>query len=347
MNILLFTTVHSADDQSSGGRDVQKSIASAINRRLNELGLRFAEPFDPAALRSNTPMPLTLLHPFGSAEVDVHYSPAGHAAPLGDDGNPEAHRVPFVLGSRISAPNAEALRERGINFLDRAGNAYVRFGGVFIDIRGRVAEDALNHSSRPDGAVANLWSPKRAQVVFALLTWEELVHATLREIAAAAGVSLGQAKHTVDLLESAELLNRGHAWYPHQRNTLIERWADEYPGGLGRHLAWHSLRGETHDLEGSTIPVYVSGETASRWIINPETVTIYADELPMTLIQQNRWKAETERPTVFLRHKFWTAPGDESVGVHTAPWLLVYADLMATGQGRLREAARELRQEHV
>lgn len=326
---------------------MQQSIANAIERHLSELELRFAEPFDAATLRSSTPMPLTLLHPLGSAAVDVHYSSAGHAPPLRDIGDSEARRVPFVLSSRISARNAEELRERGINFIDRAGNAYVRFGGVFIDIRGRVAEDEVSHSSRPDVALANLWSPKRAQVVFALLTWEELVHATLREIAAVAGVSLGQAKHTVDLLESAELLNRGRAWYPYQRNTLIERWAEEYPGGLGRHLAWHSLRGETRDLEGSTIPVYVSGETASSWIINPETVTIYADELPMTLIQQNRWKAETERPDVFLRHKFWTAPGEESVGVHTAPWLLVYADLMASGHGRLREAARELRQEHV
>lgn len=92
-----------------------------------------------------------------------------------------------------------------MQYLDAAGNAWIQFGDVLIDVRGRPRPvDA----PRTPGS-GNLFSVGRDQVVMALLAWPHRWEAPQRDVAAAAGVSLGQAHNTLTLLAQAEYATTG------------------------------------------------------------------------------------------------------------------------------------------
>ena len=117
----------------------------------------------------------------------------------------------MVTAPWISPRIGEQLREAGVCYVDSVGNASVRFGTVLIEIAGRprpprAERTGQGMASEPAAAsrrTSTLLTPANRRVVAALLDDPALPTATLREIAAAAGVSLGQAHKAVALLADA------------------------------------------------------------------------------------------------------------------------------------------------
>ncbi|MDP9821786.1 type IV toxin-antitoxin system AbiEi family antitoxin [Nocardioides massiliensis] len=249
------------------------------------------------------------------------------------------------LTERTSAP----LREAGIQFADLAGNAYVSFADVLVDIRGRRRPPSGGAAGRPRRPT-NLFSPRRSQVVFAFLAWPHLVGANVREVARASGVSVGQAHDTLAKLgEAGYLVDGGTVIY--RRDELMDHWTAAYPTGLGRRLGIASYRGEVPYVRKPQpdMPMFASGEYAASEFITPLTATFYVESMDRQLAIANRWRADQE-PNIFLRHKFWSSPAGDNgplVGIRTAPWPLVYADLIASGDPRQREVARQWRERHA
>jgi hypothetical protein len=256
----------------------------------------------------------------------------------------------LVMGDRISERSANSFRDAGIQYLDAAGNAYITFDDVLIDIRGR------RHTSSGSKAMlfdrpANLFSPRRAQVVFALIAWPELSRATVREIATTAGVSLGLAHEGLELLEKNGYLESGHSRELRGRRELLDHWTATYPSGLSPTLDLAQFAGdiEAVRLVSGDQPLYTSGESAVREVLRPVSLTIYVDHLDPRLPVINRWRSDRQ-PNIAVRRKFWTDPSRDErwSGIpEPAPWPLVYADLMATGESRQREAAQQLREDHA
>jgi hypothetical protein len=102
----------------------------------------------------------------------------------------------LLLGPHVSSRGAAVLREAGIHHIDAAGNAWLRLPGVVVDIRGRSTERSTGPRGS-DATQSNLFSSRRAQVAFALISWPDLVTAPIRRIATAAHVSVGLAHETM------------------------------------------------------------------------------------------------------------------------------------------------------
>lgn len=224
-------------------------------------------------LARETPAILHVSHPLGSQRVRaVATDSPTFTRVLELD---EAAGDPLLLLARSIHPrSAHELRSAGVQFLDTAGNAYVRFGGVLIDVRGRRPDPATVQDRRTVRPSAGLFTPRRAQVVFALLSWPELLEAPVRALAAAAKVSLGQAQSTLKLLDEQGFLDRRSRRLM-RREILTERWADAFATGLGPKTLVQQLHGDPGHLSlaGHGV-VYVSGEQAAPWIKNPETATL-------------------------------------------------------------------------
>lgn len=217
----------------------------------------------------------------------------------------EAAGDPLLLLARSIHPrSAHELRSAGVQFLDTAGNAYLRFGGVLIDVRGRRPDPATVQDRRTVRPSAGLFTPRRAQVVFALLSWPELLEAPVRALAAAAKVSLGQAQSTLKLLDEQGFLDRRSRRLM-RREILTERWADAFATGLGPKTLVQQLHGDPGHLSlaGHGV-VYVSGEQAAPWIKNPETATRYVEGLSPEMIFGNRWRTD-ETPNIMVHTTFW------------------------------------------
>jgi len=124
----------------------------------------------------------------------------------------------------VGAPLGESLTTIGIQFIDRQGNCSLRIGDRFI---------ARQQGKAPPKPPARRKAMRAAgyQVLFALLAEPDLVGATQRDIAAAAGTS---RQPVVDLLERLReervLVNkrRRHAWATRPGADHLERWIAGY-----------------------------------------------------------------------------------------------------------------------
>ena len=116
----------------------------------------------------------------------------------------------LIVAPWISPTMGARLQGLGIAYVDSVGNASLRFGTVVIEVSGRkkpaprqgagvVPSDAAARSGRN----GRLLTPANRRVIAALLDDVTLEGAPLRELAAAAEVSVGQAHKTVALLASA------------------------------------------------------------------------------------------------------------------------------------------------
>lgn len=253
-----------------------------------------------------------------------------------------AYRPTLVFTTFVAPKTAETFRRAGVQYLDTAGNAWITFGGVLIDVRGRPRPDRA--APRPRVATGNLFSSGRAQVVFGLLAWPQLWDAPRRDVAHAAGVSLGLAHDALTLLAES---GYGRDHVPPSPADLLELWAAAFPTGLAKRLTLATYRGESETVRkvNPTDPVFVSGEGAAGDMLRPATLTSYVEELDPRLAIRNRWRTDGQQ-NVIVRRKFWHAPDNSDAplsGLRNAPWPLVYADMLASTDPRVRDAAKERR----
>lgn len=254
---------------------------------------------------------------------------------------------PVILGvaSAITPQTATALHAAGIQYVDSVGNAWIQFGDVLIDVRGRRAVEETT-PRRPSNS-SNLFSSARAQVIFALLQWPRLWRDSQRAVADAAGVSLGQAHSALTMLDVLGFGPGGHRPDVH----LLDLWVTAFPTGLGEKLALGRYRGSATDLNTvrAEDTVFTSGEPLATELVHPHRLVIYVDDLDPMLPVVNRWRSDGE-PNIIVRRKFWTTPPHEShdydgpmTGLRAAPAVLVYADLISSDDPRVREVAEEWR----
>ncbi|CAH0168088.1 type IV toxin-antitoxin system AbiEi family antitoxin [Microbacterium sp. Bi128] len=260
----------------------------------------------------------------------------------------------LALGARITPRNADHLRGAGINYFDEAGNGYLAFGDTLIDVRGRTSRTP--GELRKPTKSASLFTEKRSQVILAAISWPDLLSGRLQDLARAAGVSVSFTQKTLVALEAANYLDSFGPRDPGSlRNidSLIDGWSAAFSSGLGSRENTRSFRGEfdpsTLPPDGS--PLYLSGEAVAPWITRHLTWTIYTEGIPRDAAQAGRWASDGLEPTIFVRQKFWSEPVPADTfaqeRVRVAPPLLVYADLLASGDSREREAAHHLRNDNA
>jgi hypothetical protein len=255
---------------------------------------------------------------------------------------------PLLVAPSISEPVAERLRARGIDYVDTAGNAHLAWGDVLIDVRGRRNPATPRPRTSPRGARA--FGRAGLQVTFVLLSWPEMAAQTYRQLAGAAGVSLGTTKTVIDDLTAAGYLYTGaHGRRLAKGGELLNRWSEAYSIVLDSALSLGDFSAgdlswwRKSEPELLSLGVQVGGEAGASLIdphLKPSSLTLYADELPLALIGRHRM-ARAEGPgNVHIRKRFWQMPGPAS---WTVPSTLIYADLLASGDPRQREHGDRIR----
>lgn len=328
----------------NGVTRVDPEISALLDEQLDALGLQIDGPSVSELLASGEPLPADLRRRATRRSYWLSYQSDMTLTEVSRLRHWAGEGPLLLLGERISERSARALREADIQYLDSAGNAFIAFEDVLIDIRGRRSSVPRLRSASAARSV-NLFSPRRARVVFALITWPQLVRASVREVAAVAGVSPGLAHDTLDLLVRNGYLGSGHGRELRDGEDLLEHWTAAYPSGLARTLGLGEYSGDIDQVRAAGQPIFVSGESAVPRMIRPVSLTIYVEDWDPMLAILNRWRSD-ERPNILVRRKFWNEPEppqERSDGALLVPWTLAYADLMATGESRQREAARQLR----
>jgi hypothetical protein len=247
-----------------------------------------------------------------------------------------------LLVTRYVTPQmADHMKEMGIQFIDTAGNAYINEPPLFIFIKGNRPVDKYP-KERPTRA----FQPTGLQVVFAILCNPGLENEPFRQIAKVANAALGTVGWVIrDLKKMGYLLDRGKGGrHLLKKKELLERWVTVYPDQLrpkklvGRYKApdveWWK------DEELTNFTAYWGGEIAAAKLtkyLKPQVITIYVKEKPGRLLLKHRIMKEPNGNIEILK-AFWNFEYDWPFRNFVHP-ILIYADLLATGDTRNIETA--------
>jgi len=270
----------------------------------------------------------------------------------------------LLAADYINPKMADKLRQQGVQFIDTAGNAFIDQPPVYVYVTGNRQEEQ-GFMPTKDGA-KRAFEPKGLMVVYTFLLYPKLVNAPYREIAEKAGVAVGTVGWVLNGLKAAGFIrDAGGKKGRHltQYRKLLDRWVEAWPEKLkpkqfvGEFFAdnpyWWT------DVEITEFDAYWGGEIAAAKYTNylkPEVVTVYLPEHARTrFLQGARLRKATEwtghgAGTVQIYRPFWPEELDvvdinrEEGLVHP---LLVYADLVATGETRNLEVAKRVYDEHI
>lgn len=253
----------------------------------------------------------------------------------------------LLVAEYVTPPVADDLRAQGQPFADAVGNAWLPAPLVFITGRKRAGTPGPTAAGRAD-------TPAGLKTVFALLCDPALADAPHRAIAAAAGVALGGVPAVLqDLQQQGHLLVLGQRRRLDATRRVLDAWAQAY----ARRLRAKTLQGvyvtPTFDTwaDWPLDPAdgLWGGEPAANLLTNylrPGVLTIYAKRLPPMLMAKQRMTRVDGQANRVLewRKPFW---GQLPAGPRpdVVPPVLVYADLLATGDGRCIETANVLYEE--
>ena len=283
---------------------------------------------------------------FGGLDVDYAVAVKRQLRPgtLG----PALHQLARYTGNtllvtdHVTPPMADELRARGVEFIDTAGNAYLHQPPLLVWVKGQRPPEAPG-ARAPMGRA---FQTTGLQVVFTLLCKPEAVTLPYRELAAMAGVAHGTVGWVMPELPQLGFVievNRTRRLVDGER--LLKLWVDAYLQKLrtklllGRYqangLAW------TTAVDATDYGLLLGGEPAAERMthtLRPGTATFYGEKIPPQLVIDQRLRPDAEGNVEILK-RFWTF---ETARTGLVPDVLIYADLLATGDARCLEAAQDL-----
>lgn len=257
----------------------------------------------------------------------------------------------ILVTDYVTPTVAQRLREKGVAFVDAVGNAW-------IDQPGLVLWHTGNKPVRTPkaGQAVRVFQPAGIQVVFALLCDPERVNAPVREIADLAGVAHGTAGHILDdLRRMGHVVEfgrregaRGRARKRQllQRRRLLDLWVEAYAQVLRPRLNLlryrplnatlpHWWKKATYHELGAWLGGEGAAEIVTRYL-KPQDITIYADDR-VAFLNKHRLVVDPQGPVILL-DRFWNFVHEWEFP-DLVPPVLIYADLLATGDDRCRETA--------
>lgn len=330
----------------------QDALIKPVLTALQELGLRVALRTQPkAAANRRADAYLRVIqgqkHVDYVVEVKRTVTPATMGATLAQLKDlAEVGQPVLLVTDYLTPPVAEKLHEAKQQFADAAGNAYLDAAGLLVYINGRKPK-----KTRAATDVGQTITVNGLKILFALLCDPVLAEAPHRAIAAAAGVALGAVPPVLQgLRQTGHLLVVGKGRRLNTTKRLLDEWALLYARKLRTKTLQATYATPTfdnwRDWQVNPDEARWGGEPAGALLtdyLRPGNLTLYTERLPPRLMVKQRMVLAglltTER-LVEIRKPFWGPVVNTGARADTVPPVLVYADLLATGDGRCMETAQ-------
>ena len=255
--------------------------------------------------------------------------------------------MPMILITNKLYPKlANALADNHINWIDKAGNCDIRHENLTIKISGQKNITSGNTSSVSKTSETNI------KLILFFLQNSESINWSYREIQEKVGLSLGTITKAFDLLKTKRYLvqtDKGRRIA--MRKELIEWWQQQYNEFLKPKLLINRMSFRTPDArkKWKEMPLpegmYWGGDCGANLVdgyLIPGEFEIYSEVVSSLLL---RTGAVVPDPNGEIRiyKKFWIGDDKEKL----APTLVIYADLMGTGDSRCHEAALRIKENGI
>lgn len=241
----------------------------------------------------------------------------------------------IVISKYIALEVANEFKKNNINYLDIAGNTYIKQNKLFIYISGQKAKNLAKTNQ------ARAFQESGIKLIFNLLRKPDNLQLTYRELSELAGISIGSVSNVMRELEDLNfILRTNKKCILKNPRDLLERWIIAYHDVLrprivkkrmhfefaGDYLSWTNL-----PLGQSKKTFLWGGEPAAAILtknLRPEIFSIYTQENWQVVAKELRLIPD-ESGKFEILDIFWKSdPGKKQI---LSPSLLIYADLIGSG----------------
>lgn len=260
----------------------------------------------------------------------------------------------LVIVPRITDEMANKCKDLHLQFIDTAGNAYLKRLGLYVFIKG-LRHDKNLLVAKPEGKRAG--TATNLRVVFVLLCKQELLNATYREIKDIAGVALGTIGWIFyDLDHRRYTLKDKDGRVLQERKKLIQEWITNYPIKLRPKLNTRRFKAPDADwwktVDITKYKAQWGAEVAATKLtgyLRPQTYTIYfqAKDKQKNITEMviaNKLRADPQGE-IELLDAFWNF--DEETLPENVPPILIYADLLTTLEPRNLDTAKLIYDKYI
>jgi len=279
------------------------------------------------------------------AFIEVKREVRAHQLPALEEMNKQRHPL-MVIAEYIFPEIKKELRNRGIAYLETNGNIFFNDGNLFLWV------DGLKTKRLQKIKAGRAFTKTGLKLIFDFLLQPELVNLTYREITEKTTIGFGNINFIItDLKEQGFMVPLDKNNYTlHNKKELLDKWMTAFQEKLKPHLfigAYRFLRQEDQ-LNWQALPLNLdktcwggepAGEILTRYL-KPQEFTLYTQEKIKDLITHYRLIPDPGGD-IKVYQQFWT-DNNPTAHTKTAPPLLVYADLMNTGDRRCTETAQKI-----
>ena len=249
----------------------------------------------------------------------------------------------------IPKPIKENLKKNGINYLETAGNCFIRKDGLFFYINDRTV------TAQRQPKEGKLWKQAGLKFLFAILQGPKLLNNPYRKIAEITKVALGNIGPFIEELKDEGYVKEGvengkPMLLVENKELLRNKWIELFNAVLKPKLKLGKFRFIDNKMmkDWQNIPTgdfYWGGEPAGAIMtefLQPEIFTIYTN-VPKTKIMQQLKLVPDAKGNIELMEIFWDI-NQFNFKHKTVPVLLAYAELITSLDSRNRETAERIKQ---
>ena len=251
------------------------------------------------------------------------------------------YNKPLLLVVKYIYPGLmNEFSDQGISILDSAGNCIIRQDNLFLVIKGQknlFVKEANGRAFQETGI----------KLIFHFLKNPESVNLPYRNISEQTNISLGAIKNVIEELTAIRfILKTNNGRFLKNRKKLLEHWIMAYNQTLKPKLLLNQMTFISNEKRDKWLSMslpegmYWGGESGAHLIdgyLFPGTFDIYTD-IPTKMILSTGFVTPKEDGEIKIYQKFWLEKPDSCI----VPTLLIYADLMGSGNSRCIEIAHKI-----
>jgi hypothetical protein len=249
----------------------------------------------------------------------------------------------IIIAETIYPAIREQLRNLGLNYLDAAGNCYIKKDDWLFLIDGFKTEQV--NPVKKDRA----FNKTGLTLLFHFLNDENYLNVTYRQMADDYDIALGNINYIINSLKDQGFviqLDKKNLRLA-RKKELLDEWIAAYEEKLKPLLKigdFRFINGNEKEWEKIPLTNYETqwgGEPAAKLLtgyLKPGKLTLYTVESKTSLIKKYRLVPQ-DNAILMVYKKFWKFNLQNE---DTVPPILAYADLINTGDPRNLETARKL-----
>lgn len=251
----------------------------------------------------------------------------------------------------IPKPIKEILKNQAINYLETAGNCFIRNEGLYIFVN----DKAVTNERQPKEG--KIWKTAGVKFIFGMLLQPALINEPYRKMAETTGVALGNIGPFLDELKLEGYVKEGvengnQMLFLENIEALRNKWIGMYNVVLKPKIKKGRFRFLDKDMintweELPNTDFYWGGEPAGAILtkhLRPELFTIFTKQPKNILMKELKLVPDPAGNVEIIEH-FWHNELNYKQGV--VPPLLAYADLINSLDSRNREIAIRIKNQYL